>query len=140
MVSIGHCSKALNVVTRLHLVEVKLKGDIMSDVKRYSLEHRPGHGDGSFMGIASEGEYVLHSDYAAVKAERDVLAKATIKDHCWKEFFDTYVPDGATHYCTACRGHAWDRDGEGDEDGVFDARHKPDCPLALAEKIVKEEK
>lgn len=69
----------------------------------------------------------LMSDYAAVKAERDELARALMHDpYAW-----TNTHAKCTGRCRGC--------GELEALVEFKARtHAPGCPVALAEKIVKE--
>ncbi|HEU6436619.1 MAG TPA: hypothetical protein VE028_04145 [Nitratidesulfovibrio sp.] len=80
----------------------------MSDVKRYAVSY-------GCVVESTIGPYVLHTDYAAMKAERDELARLTAKlgDH------KTFV------YCMVC------------ERALSDG-HAADCPVKLAERILKE--
>ena len=48
-------------------------------VKRYELETENGFPWGEFMHEDTEGDYVLHSDYAAIEEERDKLAQEVMR-------------------------------------------------------------
>ena len=67
-----------------------------------------------------------------MRSELEELANSVVKAHSWKEFYDCYAPKGATHYCTACGGLAWDGPEE------FMSHHKKNCVLVLAQRIVEE--
>lgn len=84
----------------------------MSEVKRYKPHHWRMEPD-------DEGQYVLHSDYAAVKAERDELARAVLRD--------TTHMCGGKYYCNGCGANV-----------TSNPAHLPGCPVALAERITKE--
>lgn len=90
----------------------------MAEVKRYELDIQPGYYDRPYMAEDDTGDYVLHSDYAAVKAERDELARTLLSGprHCACQKFRNTMS------------------------GQERLPHLPGCPVALAEKIVKEEK
>ena len=68
----------------------------MGEVKRYELQ-----GDGALL-WRDDGEYVLHSDYATLEAERDALraaqanmidATGAVESHCYICAHEKY-PDG----------------------------------------------
>jgi hypothetical protein len=54
----------------------------MSEPMRFSLKH---HGQLSCVEHCPEGEYVLHSDYARLKAEVERLAKQTDYERMYRE-------------------------------------------------------
>lgn len=88
----------------------------MSEVKRYAPKLRRGIYYG--MDQYKTGDYVLHSDYAAVEAERDELARAL----CGAS---SYTADGTRTACRVCME-------------FHDIGHMPECPVKLAERIIKE--
>lgn len=89
----------------------------MSEVKRYAPDVRAGAHNG--MRPWEYGGFVLHSDYAAVKAERDELARALAA----RGYF---APDYGDARKMCCGCNVWNSD------------HAPGCPVALAERITKE--
>lgn len=96
----------------------------MSEVKRYALKVVKMAFDYpvSAMRTAKSGEWVKHSDYAAVKAERDELAKVAVRYGI--ETPDGYEGSGRKAFLSCDR---WIMLG-----------HSPGCPVALAERITKE--
>lgn len=97
----------------------------MSEAKRFEMSIQPGYYDRPCMEEDETGDYVLHPDYAAVKAERGELARFVNgwgSSHSW----DT---DAHTFRCRGCQKTKLV--------GVACA-HAPDCIVELADKIVKE--
>lgn len=94
----------------------------MSEVKRYA---HFADDNGGFVAVHDDGPYVLRADYAAVAAERDELARAVLK-RPWTRL-------GTTDWCAGCG--AMQRLVDGKRELVD---HAPGCPVALAERVVKE--
>lgn len=94
----------------------------MSGVKRYApkLTRGPWSAEDRFVGMRAnaKGKYVLHTDYAAVKDERDELARA--------------VAAWGPHHCVCPKFRST-------MTGQERLPHLPGCPVALAEEILKED-